>query len=78
MRAVPRIVAALTDLAKDPEKARCPVCKTRWVHTRQPDPGKTWPPFLSCSGSDMLVRIKGKSDFACRGKSKSLRPVVVY
>lgn len=75
-RNLPVIVRALTEVSETPELLKCPKCKTRYVHAKEPTAGQKWRPFLSCEG--MMIVGSGKNKgVLCDGVSKAL-PAVIY
>jgi hypothetical protein len=72
------IVAELTKISATPELLKCPQCKIRFVHTKEPlTTGKQFRPFLSCEG--MRIVGKGNKKHAlCDGTSTALPALVTY
>ncbi len=70
---ITQIVAALTTVSGTPDLLRCPKCKTRFVHTKEPPADKKWKPFLSCEG--MMIN-KGKA--ICDGTSDKLPALIRF
>lgn len=74
-----KIVAELDSVSKNPDLLKCPECKTRYVHMKEPlsNNPKKFKPFLSCEG--MYIVGKGaKKHAACTGVSKALPALVNY
>jgi len=70
---VAQIVAALTKVSETPDLLRCPKCKVRFVHAKEPRAGEKWKAFLSCEG--MMIE-KGKR--ICDGKSDKLPALICF
>ena len=70
---ITQIVAALTNVSETPDLLRCPKCKTRFVHTKEPRADQKWKPFLSCEG--MMIK-KGKP--ICDGTSDKLPALIRF
>lgn len=71
------ILAELLKVSNNVELLKCPKCKTRYVHVKEPAPYQKWKPFLSCDG--MMITGKGaKKHTACDGTSKKIPAVVVF
>ena len=75
---IPSIAAELKKVSMTPELLKCPQCKTRYVHMKEPlTVGKKFEPFLSCEG----MRIVGKGNkkhTLCDGVSTALPALVIY
>ncbi len=71
------IVAELLRVSKNEDLLKCPKCKKRNVHAKEPTQGQKWKPFLSCDGM-MIVGQGAKKHVECDGVSKKLPAVVVY
>lgn len=67
----------LLRVSKNDDLLKCPKCKTRYVHAKEPMQGQRWKPFLSCDGM-MVVGQGTKKHVECDGVSNKLPAVVVY
>ncbi|MCK9389105.1 MAG: hypothetical protein M0Q22_12045 [Sulfuritalea sp.] len=71
------IIKELLRVSKNDDLLKCPKCKTRYVHAKEPTQGQRWKPFLSCDGM-MVVGQGAKKHVGCDGVSQKLPAVVVY
>jgi hypothetical protein len=69
------IVADLSRVFGTPDLLRCPKCRVRFVHTKEPRAGQKWKPFLSCEG--MMIR-EGRKDVICDGTSDKLPALICF
>lgn len=71
------IIKELLRVSKSDDLLKCPKCKTRYVHAKEPRQGQRWKPFLSCDG--MMIVGQGRNKHAeCDGVSNKLPAVVIY
>jgi hypothetical protein len=69
------IIEELRRVARDPGLLKCPKCGVRWVQAKEPSPGQSWKPFLSCEGM-YIVGSGRRKQAACRGTSSKLPAVI--
>jgi hypothetical protein len=75
-----KIISDLTALAGNEALMKCPKCKTGWVHMKEPTimSTKSFRPFLSCDGMQIVrSRSKGKH-VACDGTSTAIPALFIY
>lgn len=79
VREVNGILNNLVTLAANEAQLKCPKCKLRWVHPKEPTVTsyKQFNPFLSCDGM-VKARRGAANDVACDGVSKAMAAVVTY
>lgn len=73
------ILAKLASLAANDTPMKCPKCKSRWVHAKEPTVTsyKPFKPFLSCDGMQKTKSGAG-NPVQCDGTSSALPPVATY
>lgn len=81
-KALPTVLTHLERLAVSHDLLKCPECGLRYVHLKEPGPGKKqFRPFLSCSGMRVVRKsFEGQQykDVNCRGTSTKIPPLVIY
>jgi hypothetical protein len=79
---LPSIIGQLQAMVADPEKLKCPKCKTRFVHMKEdPGSGSRYAPFLSCDGMMMPEKKDpktGRKEPFCKGTSIAFPALINY
>jgi hypothetical protein len=74
---IAKILAEIDKIRLNPESIRCPKCRSRYVHTKEPRQGDKWRPFLSCDGMEVVGSGQNKR-IACSGTLKTMSALIVY